>query len=388
MRRDRLQNLEDLFFQEIKDGRLKGCSIMVLHNGNTEFRGEYGSDKRDTIYRIFSMTKPVTAVAILILMERGLLDLLDPLSGYIPEFKDMKIVTAEGEVSAKNEITIADCLNMTSGMVYPGEDSVSAIRLSKEAERIAVRQEFGEKIDAVTVARAVAGVPLLFEPGTRWNYSVSADVLAGVAEVITGMPFGEFLRRAVFAPLDMQDTMYVSELGEKEERLAPLYSRNKDGEIVPMSRQQMDALSAGAFSSVRATSFYGGGSGLCSTLSDYSKFALMLLNDGEYNGIRILGRKTAQFMHTDGLSEEVRKTISFKNIKGYSYSNLLRIMKDTGEAGSNGSNGEFGWDGMLGTYFLADPLERLVFVYGQQILGGLDESLMRRIRSIIYSALE
>ena len=387
MNTDRLQNLEDLFLQEIRVGHLKGCSVMVVHKGAEQFRGEYGTDRRDSIYRIYSMTKPVTAVAVMMLMERGLIDVREPLYRYIPEFRNMTVVTENGEVPAKNVITIADCLNMTSGMVYPGEDSVSAIRLLKEAERISVRQEFGENISARTLAGIVATVPLLFEPGTRFHYGVSADVLAGVVESVTGMRYGEFLRRAVFGPLDMNDTMYVSALGEKAERLAPIFTQNDDGTLTPITDAQIDKLNSEAFCAVMQTSFDGGGAGLCSTLSDYSRFAMMLLNNGEYNGARIISRKTVDYLHTDQLTDRVRKTIDFEQLKGYSYSNLMRIMKDTGEAMSNGSVGEYGWDGMLGTYFLIDPKEELIVVYGQQVLNGDNKSLIRRMRSIVYSAL-
>ena len=387
MNSDRLQNLEDLFLQEIKEGRLKGCSVMVVHKGAAKFRGEYGTDKRDSIYRIYSMTKPVTAVAVMMLMERGLIDVEEPLFRYIPEFEHMTVVTREGEVPAKNPVTIADCLNMTSGIVYPGEDSVSAIRLLKEAERVAVRQEFGEKISVLALTRSVAAVPLLFEPGTRWHYGASADVLAGLTERVTGMRYGEFLKRAIFTPLDMKDTMFVSALEEKAERLALIYSRNDDGSVTPITDAQVDKLDSEAFCSVRATSFDGGGSGLCSTLADYSKFAMMLLNNGEYNGARILSRKTVEYLHTDQLSDRVRRTIDFEQLKGYSYSNLMRIMRDTGEARSNGSVGEYGWDGMLGTYFFIDPKEELIVIYGQQVLNGDNKNLIRKMRSIVYSAL-
>lgn len=383
---ERLKNLDSLFEQEILKERLGGCSILVMHRGETVFTGCYGSDKKESVYRIFSMTKPITAVAVLMLTERGILDQNEPVSKYIPEFAKMKIATPEGDVPAKNEITIAHCLNMTSGMVYPGPDSVAAIRLGKEAERIAVRQEFGETIDALSVAKAIANAPLLFEPGSTWNYGVSADVLSAIVELVTGIRYSEFLKKAILEPLGMRDTGYVSELGEREARLCTIYARMPDGRVQPASRQQIDIATSG-FTSVKATSFDGGGSGLCSTLSDYARFASMLLNEGELDGVRILGRKTAALLHTDCLSEEVRRTINFHNIRGYSYSHLVRIMKDTGAAISNGSVGEYGWDGMLGTYFLVDPKEELIMVYGQQILEGLDEILMRKIRSIIYSAL-
>ncbi|MBQ7562473.1 MAG: serine hydrolase [Lachnospiraceae bacterium] len=382
----KLKNLDSLFQQEIKAERLKGCSIKILHKGQSVYEGCFGSDTMESVYRIFSMTKPITAVAVLMLVERGLLDQNEPVSKFIPEFAGMKVATPEGEVPAKNEITIAHCLNMTSGLVYPGLDSVSAIRLGKEAERISVRQEFGESLDGLSVAKAIANIPLLFEPGTAWNYSVSGDVLSAVVELVTGVRYGEFLRRAIFEPLGMKDTAYVSGLGEREERLAEIYTRLPDGRVVPASKQQIEIATNG-FVSTKSTSFDGGGSGLCSTLADYSQFALMLLGEGELDGVRILGRKTAELLHTDCLPENVRRTINFNNIKGYSYSNLVRIMKDTGEALSNGSVGEYGWDGMLGTYFMVDPKEELVMVYGQQILEGLDEILMRKIRSILYGAL-
>jgi CubicO group peptidase (beta-lactamase class C family) len=201
------------------------------------------------------------------------------------------------------------------------------------------------------------------------------------------MRYGEFLKRAIFTPLDMKDTMFVSALEEKAERLALIYSRNDDGSVTPITDAQVDKLDSEAFCSVRATSFDGGGSGLCSTLADYSKFAMMLLNNGEYNGARILSRKTVEYLHTDQLSDRVRRTIDFEQLKGYSYSNLMRIMRDTGEARSNGSVGEYGWDGMLGTYFFIDPKEELIVIYGQQVLNGDNKNLIRKMRSIVYSAL-
>ena len=157
--------------------------------------------------------------------------------------------------------------------------------------------------------------------------------------------------------------------------------------MTPITDAQVEKLDSEAFCSVRATSFDGGGSGLCSTLADYSKFAMMLLNNGEYNGARILSRKTVDFLHTDQLPDRVRKTIDFEQVKGYSYSNLLRIMKDTGQARSNGTAGEYGWDGMLGTYFLIDPKEELIVIYGQQVLNGDTKTLIRKMRYIVYSAL-
>lgn len=387
MNQEKLAYLNPLFEREVEAERLKEASIRIYRHGKQVFENHYCGDREDALYRIFSMTKPITSTAVMMLYERGLVDLLDPVSKYIPTFKNMMVTTEVGLVPARAEVTLQQCLNMTSGMVYPSPDTAAGRYLMEVSDDINRRVAAGEQVSTLEWCEAIASSPLIFQPGERWKYSISADVLGGVVEVVTGMRYGEFLKKEIFEPLNMKDTGYYAQLQDKIGRLSTMYCwKNEKRELKPADSEMMTSFDC--FTATGYTPFEGGGSGLCSTLEDYSHFALMLAGRGEYKGTRILGRKTVDYMTTSQLNEAQRKSIYFDSCYGYSYSNLMRILDDKGAGVSNGSYGEFGWDGLPGNYFMVDPKEDLVLLYFQQIREGADVSLRRRMRQIVYGAVE
>ena len=387
MNQKKLAYLNPLFEKEIAAERLQETAVRIYHHGEQVFENHYSGDKEDAIYRIFSMTKPITSTAVMMLYERGLIDLLDPVSKYIPAFQNMQVTTDLGLVPAQTEITLQNCLNMTSGMVYPGLDTAAGRYLLEVSNDIKRRIALGEQISTLEWCEEIASAPLLFQPGERWGYSVSADVLGGVVEAVTGMRYGDFLKKAIFEPLEMKDTGYYAQVQDKLVRLSTMYCwKNEQHQLQAADKNTLDSFDC--FTATGYTPYEGGGSGLFSTLEDYSHFAMMLAGRGEYKGKRLLGRKTVDFMTTNQLSQKQRESIYFESCHGYTYSNLLRILDSKGRGVTNGSFGEFGWDGLPGNYFMVDPEEELVLVYFQQIKEGADNSLRRKMRQIVYGALE
>lgn len=385
-----LTKTRDVINREISAGHIAGAAIRVIHNNYTIYEDELGyADienrkpiQKDTIYRMFSMSKPITAVAAMILYERGILNLFSPVSDYLEGFKNQKVYTKDGLVDAVRPVTIQDLLNMTSGIVYPGEMLESERRMA-EVFAEADRQYYsGNPVDTVSFCNRIGQVPLAFQPGEQWMYGASADVLGAVIEVASGRKFSDFLREEIFEPLGMKDTgFYVPE--DKLERFSKAYDYNpEEKKLVPFN---------GGFLSIydylTPPAFESGGAGLVSTVEDYSRFALMLANGGSYNGARILGRKTVEFISSPQLTPKQEETYNWEQLVGYSYGNLMRVLVSPSRAGSNASVGEFGWDGWTGNYFLIDPRENLVMIYMVQRCYGTNPDLTRRLRSVIYSAL-
>jgi len=386
----KLEKMNELLAQEMESQRVLGASMLIEHKGKPVFRKVYGSDKEDSIYKVFSMTKPITAVALMMLYEQGKVDLYDPVEKYLPGYRDMKVSTPEGLVDAKEKITIRHCLNMTSGLVYPGAESEPEILMQKLYEslheRAVVAREEGKPFSNLDIVNELGSIPLLFQPGEAWHYGISADVVGGVIEAVTGVPYGEYLEETIFKPLEMPDTgFFVPE--EKIHRLAQMYSRvDEEGHLQKANEKSYAWLNM--YAPTKPPYIESAGGGLYSTLEDYSHFVQMLTAGGVYKGKRFLGRKTMEFLRKNQLNEKQLSSIYFDSIYGYGYGNLMRVMVDTAVAASNGSEGEYGWDGLPGTYFFVDPKEELMFVYMQQIEQGADQSFRRKMRQIIYGAMD
>lgn len=386
MNQQKLKQLDALFERERQAERIKGASLLVEHKGKPVFSNVYGTDRENSIYKIYSMTKPITAAAVMILYERGLIDLCEPVSHYLESYGHMKVATTKGLIEAKEPITIRQLLNMTSGLVYPGTETeperiMEMIRLELHEKALA-----GEKLNNLSVLNALAKAPLLFQPGEGWKYGISADVAAGVVEVVSGMSYGEFLKKEIFEPLEMTETGFFVEESQLH-RLACMYSRI-DGEGRLKEADEKALLRLNLYAPSKAPYIESGGGGLYATLEDYRHFVQMLAAGGVYKGRRILGRKTIDYISANQLNEQQMKWIQMESIVGYGYGNFMRVMLQPGLTGSNGSSGEYGWDGLPGTYFFVDPKEELIFLYMQQIEQGADHSLRRKMRQIIYSALE
>jgi CubicO group peptidase (beta-lactamase class C family) len=382
-------NFRNLFEKEIADGKMPGGSVSLWKDGEEIFHGEYGyADienripiRKDTIFKIYSMTKPITAVAVMILFERGLLSLKDPVSLYLPGFRNQKVLANSQLVPLNREVTIWDLLNMTSGLTYPDVDEVG-IRMNEVFEGAAAAQESGYSWNTLEFVNRMGAVPLAFQPGERWRYGINADVLGAIVEVISGKSFGDFLREELFIPLHMEDTdFYVPE--EKRHRLAKCYEMDWiKGTATPYQGKNLMILDF-----TQVPTFQSGGAGLASTLSDYGKFAHMLLSGGTVDGKRFLNDRTIRFMTGNQLSPAQLKCLEWDSLQGYGYSCLMRVLLDAGAGGFNGNLGEYGWDGWMGTYVSIDPVENMVMLFGTQRLGIVDGRFARILKTLAYSAL-
>jgi CubicO group peptidase (beta-lactamase class C family) len=373
-----------------QEGGVKGASALILHRGEELYFNAFGEAdsergtpmSRDTIIRLYSMTKPVTAVAVMLLAERGRLDLWDPVSMYLPCFKGQKVWDETlGEVPAKRDNTIYDLLNMTSGITYPDENTEPGRRMKAMVDDFVARREQGERVDTKEYVRGIASIPLCFQPGDRWMYGFSADVLGGIVEAVSGMSYGAFLERELFEPLEMPDTRFYVPEG-KRGRLAQHYDMTEKGVLIPHKGSHLGEYCG------EDVAFESGGAGLVSTLDDYAHFAMMMVKKGTYKGRRIMGRKTVEFMTQNRLTASQARSVDWDSMRGYGYGCLMRVLMDQGAAGSNASLGEYGWDGWTGNYVTMDPCEELVLLYFIQRCGASVSAPVRRLRMAAYGALE
>jgi CubicO group peptidase (beta-lactamase class C family) len=354
---ERLRRINELVQRHIDAGTFSGAVTLVARHGRVahlEAQGLMDIESRkamqkDAIFRIMSMTKPVVGVATLMMIEEGKVRLTDPVSRFIPELKDLKVavtMTPAGPppapgtperfytVPAEREITVRDLLTHTSGLVSGGVSN-------REAQKVALK---GKETLADYLPR-LGGVPLAFQPGTRWAYSAQAgfDALARIVEVASGMPFDKFARQRIFDPLGMKDTFFYP--AEGNARMATLYRRGEKG----LEKQNNPGFMNGAY--------FSGGGGLMSTAEDYFQFAQMLLNGGELNGKRLLGSKTVEVM----TSVAAPDTLPGRP-KGEGYGLSVRVVNDPIARSSFMSAGTFGWSGAYGTHFFVDPQEKIVGV--------------------------
>lgn len=384
------ETMDRLIEKEVAEGRVKGASALVLHKDQEIYFNAFGyADaekgipmRRDTIIRLFSMTKPVTAAAAMILMERGELDLWDAVSDYLPAFKQPKVWSEEKqcEIPAGRELTVWDLLNMTSGIPYPDPAHEPGRRMGEVLQKLISRREQGETVDTLEYARQIATVPLCFQPGEQWMYGYSADVLGAVIEVVSGKRFGQFLKEELFDPLGMVDTGF-SVPEEKRGRFAQYYDWTAQDGLKVHTGSHLGEYYG------EDMAFESGGAGLVSTLDDYCRFASMLVHRGEHDGRRILGRKTVDFMTQNHLNPTQRESLVWDSVKGYGYGCLMRILIDRDIAAYNGSLGEFGWDGWTGNYVAMDSSEKLVFLYFIQRCGAGATPVVRKLKTVTYGAL-
>ncbi len=378
--------VRDTLSRFVSEGQIAGCSAMIVQGGETRFEGCFGYadiEKQvrideNTIFPIASMSKVVTVVGLMRLYEQGLFKLWDPVSAYLPGFK--KPVVAEERpdhtyalVPAKGEVTLRQLFTMTSGVPYPGQDTAAArIRLEREESYLASGQPVP---DARTYYNWVGQQPLAFEPGERWMYGFSIDILGAVIEVLTGKALGEYLKETVFDPLGMADTGFFVP-AEKHDRIATLYHIN-DG-MKPHKRDYP----------TRKPLLESGGGGLFSTVRDYSRFAQMLLGGGRLDGERILGRKTIDLIATDHLTPQQQATHDWDTQRGYGYGLGVRVMTHPEVADINGSVGEWGWDGVFGNWFCVDPAENLTCVYLTTNLPGDHYRFIPKLMASMYASLD
>ncbi len=337
----------------------------------------------DTIFRIYSMTKPVTAVAAMMLYEEGSFFLDDPLADYLPEFTNMKVYTKEGLVEAERPITIRHLLTHMAGFTYtmiPDEpilsDMYEAAGMNEAFARLS-----GHTLE--TYVAKLAEFPLIIHPGSAWRYSEGICVLARLVEVLAGQSYGSFLRQRIFEPLKMNDTdYYVPE--DKLARLARLYEQH------PEYGYELTEGYGGDYA--QYPPFEPGGSGLASTASDYLRFAQMLLNGGELEGARLLSPSTVKLIMSNHLGADYASLIpdSFAPyFKGVGFGFGGSVLVDAGARGEAGSNGTYGWSGWASTAFWIDPKEQLVGMYLCQLipLPGNVLKVGDRLHQMAYQAI-
>lgn len=367
-----------------------GCGCAVAKDGKVLYEGYFGyadiEEKRpiteDTVYRLFSLTKVVICTAALMLFERGKFLLNEPVYEYFPEYRDTKVLITEpnGNVhieKTKNPMLIKHAFSMSNGLPYHFGDCISAREMKRIKEELT--KKYG-KYDIMTEVKAMASVPLQFEPGTHWLYGYGHDIIAALIQLISGKTVGQFLKDEIFDPLDMKSTGYRYH-GDMESRMASLYRKNDKGELIKIpgyedQLHQPDAI------------YEAGGFGLYSSVGDYLKFSQMLANGGVYNGKRIIGRKTIDLMRTNHLNEVQLKDFGGSYLSGYGYGLGVRTLMSLSEGHSNGSIGEFGWTGVAGTYVSIDPKEGFSVVYMHQMDPNMEEYHHLRVRAVANGCLE
>jgi CubicO group peptidase (beta-lactamase class C family) len=385
----KFEHITRLLQSYVDNGEVMGIGASILQAGEERYRQNFGFANKeknapienDTIYRLFSMTKPVTATAMMILFERGLFDLYDPVSKYIPAYKNQKVMTAKGLVPVETDVTIKDLFNMTSGIPYPDVTTVSGLGMEKIFSQMAQDMENGKLWSTQEFIAAFASVPLAFQPGSHWLYGVSADIIGALIEVMSGKTLGQFMKEELFDPLGMVDTAFwVPE--EKRKRFAQVYAFDQNNILVPFTKNFLCLNNY-----LTAPSFESGGAGLVSTIDDYAKFALMLLNNGTFKGKKILSKKSIELMSSNHLTTPQIKERTWESQRGYGYGMLMRTMLNPADAGCLGSVGEFGWDGWTGNWFFIDPQEKLIAFFMIQRAPGDSYHFVPRFKNALYSSL-
>ena len=371
----------------VEEGQIAGCAVRIMRNDEVCFEDSFGwadiekkikMSAENTIFPIASMSKVVTVAGMMQLYEQGLFKMWDPVSEYLPGFKNPKVAREKPDgtyeiVDAKGEVTLRQLFTMTSGVPYGWADTAAGrIRIEKEKEW----QESGKPMPgAVEYMNLVGQLPLAFEPGERWMYGFSIDVLGAVIEVLSGKTLGEYLKETIFDPLGMKDTGFFVP-AEKMDRVATLYHINEG-----LKAEER-------WYETKKPEFESGGGGLYSSVRDYSRFAQMLLHGGTLDGVRILGRKTVELISTDHLTPEQRKGDSWDTQRGYGYGLGVRVMTNPELAGINGSVGEWGWDGAFGNWFCVDPKENLTCVYLTTNLPGEHYRFIPKLMASMYASLD
>ena len=340
----------------------------------------------DTIFRIYSMTKPITAVAFMMLVEEGKVALDEPVHKYIPEWKDLGVFVAG---TAPNFMTrpparpmqIVDLLRHTSGLTY-GLQQRSNVDAAYREEKVADMVP-GKTLD--TMIADLAKIPLEFSPGEAWNYSVSIDVLGYLVGRISNQPFQQFLKERIFDPLGMTDTGFHVP-ADKAHRFAACYSNNPPGKM----KLYDDPAKSNYLS---PPTLYSGGGGLCSTALDYLTFCRALLNGGELGGTRLLGPKTLKLMATNHLPGGAylpalsRSMFSEATLDGVGFGLGFAVTMDPGRTLLPGSVGEYYWGGMASTAFWIDPAEELITIFMTQLVPSSSYPIRRELRTMVYAAI-
>ncbi|HXS61855.1 MAG TPA: serine hydrolase domain-containing protein [Streptosporangiaceae bacterium] len=392
---------EHLQGRYIDAGRIAGCQIAVVRHGHVGYFRSFGARdlersepvEEDTIWRIYSMSKPITGVALMTLYERGLFSLTDPVSRFIPQWRDLQVKEraddgSERLVAPHRPMTVRDLLMHMSGLGFGGGPTIEQVFSTDRPRGRGVtpggRQGSGATLESMIERYATQ--PLEFHPGTHWYYTVSTDVCGRLVEIISGQRFDDYLSDVLFGPLKMTDTAFrVTD--DKVGRLAACYRRDSDKKLVLYDDPEVSGYRD-------EPSFLSGGGGLVSTTGDYVRFCRMLLNGGELDGTRILGRKTVELMTVNHLPgggdlqdfafEQGYGEVGFP---GMGFGLTMAVSKSPAQTGVIGSAGEYMWGGAASTAFWIDPAQDLLVVFMTQFIPSGLFNFRGQLKTLIYPAI-
>ncbi len=387
---DRLKRIDLAMNDWVERGWMQGASALIIRNGSIAYYKAIGFNDLDTraplqkdgIFRIASQTKAITSVAVMMLFEEGKLLLSDPVSQYIPSFKQQRVLlnfnpadTTYTTVPAKREITIKDLLTHTSGIGY-------AQIGSKESNAIYAKSRLTAGIgimdDTLLAAMSRLGkLPLMHQPGENWTYGLNSDLLGCIVEIVSGLSLDEFFRHRIFEPLGMKDT-YFNIPASKAGRLVNLYTEKPGGTLVKASTNMLNGPITADYP-LWNTHYYSGGAGLSSTIYDYALFLQMLLNDGELNGKRLLGRNTVRMMTLNQIGD-----LSIGDDK---FGLGFQIVSERGNGRTPAQPGTFSWGGAFATSYWVDPKEKMVMLFYRQLQVRTHNDVVEKFRALTYQAI-
>jgi CubicO group peptidase (beta-lactamase class C family) len=381
MSTERLSRLSRAMQELVDQGRLAGIVTMLVRHGKIAHFETFGHQEissstpmaKDSIFRIYSMSKPITGVALMMLYEEGKFRLSDPVAKYIPEFKDLKVAAGVGKngpivEDTDHPMTIRELMTHTAGLTY---GYFSKSQVDDMYVKAGVLDPNSTLKDMIL---KLSKIPLRQQPGSLWHYSVAVDVQGYIIEVLSGQRFDVFLKERLFDPLGMKDTgFHVPE--DKAGRFAQVYNYDKDNNLI--------AMDGGGNNYLKPPTFFSGGGGLVSTAKDYIRFCQMLLNGGVLDGVRILSPLTVDFMHRNQLPDEM---VEMSPGSGLGFGLDFAVVLNPVEADSV-SEGEYFWGGLAGTWFWIDPVEDLIFVGMIQQMGENRPDVRSLSRQLVYQAI-
>ena len=392
----RLRRVVQLCDRYVDDGKFPCAQVQIAHQGNIALRYTAGAAdiesgtelQDDAIFRIYSMTKPITSIGLMQLYEEGKFILEDPVEKYIPSFSNPEVLVG-GPIHkpitrpAQTTLTIRDMLIHTSGLTY-------GFHYSNNLDKMYRHKKLGGAVEGSSssleeIVNRLGGLPLLFDPGTAWNYSMSTDVCGRLIEVISGQSLDDYLREYITGPLGMVDTGFHVEKANSGRFTSNYAITPKD----PLTR--IDAADNSPY--LEPQVFLSGGGGMVSTTDDYQRFVDMLLNGGELNGERIIGRHTLDFMtlnHLPGgvtLNDLGQSTFTETAMEGMGFGLGFSVLVDPAANAALGSQGEFAWGGAASTRFWVDPKEEVTCIFMTQFMPSSYYPIRRELKSVVYQAL-
>jgi CubicO group peptidase (beta-lactamase class C family) len=396
MSKERLARIRGVIRGEIDAQRMPGAVVLVARKGAIVHAEAIGWQneaagkimQRDSIFRAYSMTKPLVSVLAMMLVEEGRLQLTDPMVKFFPQFASMQVLSNPADPNsarepAKRQITVQDLLRHTSGLTYAEFTRFDSVK-SAYAEAGLFSPKVPMKSLMLTADKqieAFARAPLVWQPGTTFDYSLSTDLLGRVLEKVSGKPLSVLLDEKLLSPLGMRDTQFVVPAAKASRIAEPLkIDPLTGGPVMPM----LDI--------TRPTGNESGGAGISTTADDYMRFCQMLLNGGSLDGRRYLSRSTVALMTSDHLGPKVATPVQpgevLMGVQGYTFGLGFMVRQGAGIAGVHGSEGDYAWGGIGGTYFWVDPKEQLIGVMMAQTPGPIRQSYRRMIKTLVYQALE